>query len=170
MTRDSAAPISPWPELSAAGGRRGSDQRYSTNPPQFSATIQIIFNQVKVVVGLIEEKVSNDAIEKLLYKLFQKETSQFYQAQCSGSKDVVPCQSCCSLDALWPCCPQGLHSLFAGSSVNFISASMTPMAFCSSFAYIFAKSELKSNNNQISLVFDERTFGFGRFDLHFQYS
>ena len=88
----------------------------------------------------------------------------------SGSKDVVPCQSCCSLDALWPCCPQGLHSLFAGSSVNFISASMTPMAFCSSFAYIFAKSELKSNNNQISLVFDERTFGFGRFDLHFQYS
>ena len=167
MTRESAAPISPWPELSAAGGRRGSDQRYSTNPPQFSATIQIIFNQVKVVVGLIEEKVSNDAMEKFLNELSQKNRPQNLTNP-SGSKDVVPCQSCCSLDALWPCCPQGLHSLFAGSSVNFISASMTPMAFCSSFAYIFAKSELKSNNNQISLVFDERTFGFGRFDLHFQ--
>ena len=72
VTRDSAAPISPWPELSAAGGRRGSDQRYSTNPPQFSATIQIIFNQVKVVVGLLEEKVSNDAMEKFLNELSQK--------------------------------------------------------------------------------------------------
>ena len=167
MTRDSAAPISPWPELSAAGGRRGSDQRYSTNPPQFSATIQIIFNQVKVVVGLIEEKVPNDTMEKFLNELSPKNRPENLTNP-SGSQDVVPCQSCCSLDALWPCCPQGLHSLFAGSSVNFISASMTPMAFCSSFAYIFAKSELKSNNNRISLVFVERTFGFGRFDLHFQ--
>ena len=81
VTRDSAAPISPWPELSAAGGRRGSDQRYSTNPPQFSATIQIIFNQVKVVVGSIEEKVSDDAMEKLLYELFQKQTGEFYQPE-----------------------------------------------------------------------------------------
>ena len=76
VTRDSAAPISPWPELSAAGGRRGSDQRYSTNPPQFSATIQIIFNQVKVVVGLIEEKVSNDAMEKFLNELSPKKIDQ----------------------------------------------------------------------------------------------
>ena len=140
MTRDSAAAISPWPELSAAGGRRGSDQRYSTNPPQFSATIQIIFNQVKVVVGLIGEKVSNDAIEKLLYKLFQKETSQFYQPQCSGSKDVVPCQSCCSLDALWPCSKR-LHSLFAVSSMNFISASTTSNCDLQQLCTYFCKND-----------------------------
>ena len=140
MTRGSAAAISPWPELSAAGGRRGSDQRYSTNPPQFSATIQIIFNQVKVVVGLIGEKVSNDAIEKLLYKLFQKETSQFYQPQCSGSKDVVPCQSCCSLDALWPCSKR-LHSLFAVSSMNFISASTTSNGDLQQLCTYFCKND-----------------------------
>ena len=109
MTRDSAAAISPWPELSAAGGRRGSDQRYSTNPPQFSATIQIIFNQVKVVVGLIEEKVSNDAMEKFLNELSQKNRPQNLTNP-SGSKDVVPCQSCCSLDSLWPCRSQRLYS------------------------------------------------------------
>ena len=28
----------------------------------------------------------------------------------SGSKDVVPCQSCCSLDSLWPCRSQRLYS------------------------------------------------------------
>ena len=123
MTRDSAAHISPWPELSAAGGRRGSDQRYSTNPPQFSATIQIIFNQVKFVVGLIEEKVSNDAMEKFLNELSQKNRPQNLTNP-SGSKDVVPCQSCCSLDALWPYSKR-MHSLFAVSSMNFISASTT---------------------------------------------
>ena len=139
MTRDSAAPISPWPELSAAGGRRGSDQRYSTNPPQFSATIQIIFNQVKVVVGLIEEKVSNDAMEKFLNELSQKNRPQNLTNP-SGSKDVVPCQSCCSLDALWPCSKR-LHSLFAVSSMNFISASTTSNGDLQQLCTYFCKND-----------------------------
>ena len=139
MTRDSAALISPWPELSAAGGRRGSDQRYSTNPPQFSATIQIIFNQVKVVVGLIEEKVSNDAMEKFLNELSQKNRPQNLTNP-SGSKDVVPCQSCCSLDALWPCSKR-LHSLFAVSSMNFISASTTSNGDLQQLCTYFCKND-----------------------------
>ena len=139
MTRDSAAAISPWPELSAAGGRRGSDQRYSTNPPQFSATIQIIFNQVKVVVGLIEEKVSNDAIEKFLNELSPKKRPQNLTNP-SGSKDVVPCQSCCSLDALWPCSKR-LHSLFAVSSMNFISASTTSNGDLQQLCTYFCKND-----------------------------
>ena len=139
MTRDSAAPISPWPELSAAGGRRGSDQRYSTNPPQFSATIQIIFNQVKVVVGLLEEKVSNDAMEKFLNELSQKNRPQNLTNP-SGSKDVVPCQSCCSLDALWPCSKR-LHSLFAVSSMNFISASTTSNGDLQQLCTYFCKND-----------------------------
>ena len=139
MTRDSAAPISPWPELSAAGGRRGSDQRYSTNPPQFSATIQIIFNQVKVVVGLIEEKVSNDAMEKFLNELSQKNRPQNLTNP-SGSKDVVPCQSCCSLDALLPCSKR-LHSLFAVSSMNFISASTTSNGDLQQLCTYFCKND-----------------------------
>ena len=139
MTRDSAAAISPWPELSAAGGRRGSDQRYSTNPPQFSATIQIIFNQVKVVVGLIEEKVSNDAMEKFLNELSQKNRPQNLTNP-SGSKDVVPCQSCCSLDALWPCSKR-LHSLFALSSMNFISASTTSNGDLQQLCTYFCKND-----------------------------
>ena len=139
MTRDSAAAISPWPELSAAGGRRGSDQRYSTNPPQFSATIQIIFNQVKVVVGLIEEKVSNDAMEKFLNELSQKNRPQNLTNP-SGSKDVVPCQSCCSLDALWPCSKR-LHSLFAVSSMNFISASTTSNGDLQQLCTYFCKND-----------------------------
>ena len=139
MTRDSAAPISPWPELSAAGGRRGSDQRYSTNPPQFSATIQIIFNQVKVVVGLIEEKVSNDAMEKFLNESSQKNRPQNLTNP-SGSKDVVPCQSCCSLDALWPCSKR-LHSLFAVSSMNFISASTTSNGDLQQLCTYFCKND-----------------------------
>ena len=139
MTRDSAAPISPWPELSAAGGRRGSDQRYSTNPPQFSATIQIIFNQVKVVVGLIEEKVSNDAMEKFLNELSEKNRPENLTNP-SGSKDVVPCQSCCSLDALWPCSKR-LHSLFAVSSMNFISASTTSNGDLQQLCTYFCKND-----------------------------
>ena len=139
MTRDSAAAISPWPELSAAGGRRGSDQRYSTNPPQFSATIQIIFNQVKVVVGLIEEKVSNDAMEKFLNELSQKNRPENLTIP-SGSKDVVPCQSCCSLDALWPCSKR-LHSLFAVSSMNFISASATSNGDLQHLCTYFCKND-----------------------------
>ena len=139
VTRDSAAAISPWPELSAAGGRRGSDQRYSTNPPQFSATIQIIFNQVKVVVGLIEEKVSNDAMEKFLNELSQKNRPQNLTNP-SGSKDVVPCQSCCSLDALWPCSKR-LHSLFAVSSMNFISASTTSNGDLQQLCTYFCKND-----------------------------
>ena len=139
MTRDSAAAISPWPELSAAGGRRGSDQRYSTNPPQFSATIQIIFNQVKVVVGLIEEKVSNDAMEKFLNELSQKNRPENLTNP-SGSKDVVPCQSCCSLDALWPCSKR-LHSLFAVSSMNFISASTTSNGDLQQLCTYFCKND-----------------------------
>ena len=139
MTRDSAAAISPWPELSAAGGRRGSDQRYSTNPPQFSATIQIIFNQVKVVVGLIEEKVSNDAMEKFLNELSQKNRPQNLTNP-SGSKDVVPCQSCCSLDALWPYSKR-MHSLFAVSSMNFISASTTSNGDLQQLCTYFCKND-----------------------------
>ena len=139
MTRDSAAPISPWPELSAAGGRRGSDQRYSTNPPQFSATIQIIFNQVKVVVGLIEEKVSNDAMEKFLNELSEKNRPENLTNP-SGSKDVVPCQSCCSLDALWPCSKR-LYSLFAVSSMNFISASTTSNGDLQQLCTYFCKND-----------------------------
>ena len=139
MTGGSAAAISPWPELSAAGGRRGSDQRYSTNPPQFSATIQIIFNQVKVVVGLIEEKVSNDAMEKFLNELSQKNRPQNLTNP-SGSKDVVPCQSCCSLDALWPCSKR-LHSLFAVSSMNFISASTTSNGDLQQLCTYFCKND-----------------------------
>ena len=139
MTKSSAAAISPWPELSAAGGRRGSDQRYSTNPPQFSATIQIIFNQVKFVVGLIEEKVSNDAMEKFLNELSQKNRPQNLTNP-SGSKDVVPCQSCCSLDALWPCSKR-LHSLFAVSSMNFISASTTSNGDLQQLCTYFCKND-----------------------------
>ena len=83
--------------LLAAGGAVTSG--IPPTPPQFSATIQIILNQVKVVVGLIEEKVSNDAMEKFLNELSQKNRPQNLTNP-SGSKDVVPCQSCCSLDAL----------------------------------------------------------------------
>ena len=58
----------------------------------------------------------------------------------SGSKDVVPCQSCCSLDALWPCSKR-LHSLFAVSSMNFISASATSNGDLQHLCTYFCKND-----------------------------